>query len=156
MRPLHSRAVRYRGRAAHRIRYAAYMRSGEWWERRRRWAKEYRKLTGTDPVCVVCERSWQERRDDMHHRTYDQLGDEAHADLIPMCRPCHNALHALLYRLAQWRRLPRHTATDGIVSQLRSQLAARRQPKEGTGLPHRLSRGISSKIASSLDVDADR
>ncbi len=66
----------------------------------------------------MCGRLWVERRDDMHHRTYDRLGHETHDDLIPMCRLCHRALHELLDGPGGWKRLDRRAATDLLIARL--------------------------------------
>jgi hypothetical protein len=106
-------------RLARRGRYATYIDSPAWLARRDRWHAEHARLTGGEPVCVVCGRPWRLREDDLHHVSYARLGDEAHRDLIPMCRSDHAALHDLWDASPSWRRLGREQATAGIVALLR-------------------------------------
>jgi len=115
------------GRVLRRHRYTAYLRSDAWFRRRERWHAEYLETTGTDPVCAVCGRAWRLDRDDLHHRSYNHLGDEHHWDLTPLCRADHAALHALWDACPSWRRLGRAQATDGIIAILRRR-PERRQP----------------------------
>lgn len=68
--------------------YRRYMESEEWeatkaWWRRHRGPKRRR--------CQVCH----DRHYDLHHRTYDRLGDERLRDLVPLCRRHHQAVHRL-------------------------------------------------------------
>lgn len=102
MRDLSAWAVPSRGRAAHRRRYAQYIRSGGWFRRREQWAEQADSPT----YCYGgCGTVWDVNRDDMHHNTYVRLGDEAHADLWPMCRSCHDDLHTLIASSPSWRKL---------------------------------------------------
>jgi hypothetical protein len=75
-------------------------------------------------VCVVCGKSWT-LNDDLHHASYANLGHEPDADLTPMCRGCHEALHRILDTSRAWRAMPRPAATTGIIAILRSRRAAR-------------------------------
>lgn len=106
-------------RLQRRGRYAAYIDSAEWFTRRERWYADHRHLTGSEPACAVCGRPWQLREDDLHHASYARLADEAHRDLIPMCREHHQALHDLWAASPAWRRLGREHATAGIIAALR-------------------------------------
>jgi hypothetical protein len=67
----------------------------------------------------VCARTWT-LTDDLHHTSYDQLGHEPDADLLPMCRSCHEALHRILERSGHWREMPRRAATASIITTLRN------------------------------------
>lgn len=42
----------------------------------------------------VCERCGMARATDMHHRKLRRHGDHAPANLVHLCRACHNAVHA--------------------------------------------------------------
>jgi hypothetical protein len=107
-------------RAARGQYYAAYMASRTWQRRRRAWLRHWRAThPSADPACVVCDRAWT-LTDDLHHASYDQLGNERDADLVPMCRPCHKALHHILDQSGHWRAMPRRTATARIVTTLRN------------------------------------
>jgi 5-methylcytosine-specific restriction endonuclease McrA len=106
-------------RVAVRGRYATYIDSEPWYQRRQRWHAQWMARTGVDPVCLVCGTTWTLRAGDLHHRSYDRLGAEAFEDLVPLCRVCHTAVHDLWDAAPAWRRLGRPQATDGIVAALR-------------------------------------
>jgi len=108
-----ARRLRRRGR------YAAYLGSRDWFARRERWYADHRRLTGGEPGCAVCRSPWRLRDGDLHHASYARLGDEAHRDLIPMCREHHQRLHDLWDASPAWRRMGREHATAGIISALR-------------------------------------
>ena len=77
-----------RGRA--RSRYADYMASPQWRQRRIRWVEEYRDRFGTHPSCTICGGPWALKRDDLHHHDYAQLGDEPFDEgLRSLHRPHH-------------------------------------------------------------------
>ncbi len=42
----------------------------------------------------MCERCGAERATDMHHRQLRRHGDHLPANLVHVCRTCHNAVHA--------------------------------------------------------------
>jgi hypothetical protein len=115
MRHLSPRAAISPRRAARRHRYAAYMASRTWQRRRRAWLRHWRAThPSADPACVVCDRAWT-LTDDLHHASYDHLGHERGVDLVPMCRPCHEALHHILDQSGHWRAMPRRIATARII-----------------------------------------
>ena len=65
--------------------YADYLQSPEWRERRKQaldWARN---------ACQLCN-SPQEPLN-VHHRTYDRLGAELPADLVVLCKKCHEKFH---------------------------------------------------------------
>ena len=64
-----------------------------------------------------CRRGWT-LRDDLHHLSYDRLGNERHEDLLPLCRTCHRALHRILDTSPHWRAMPRSTASLAIIERL--------------------------------------
>jgi hypothetical protein len=39
-----------------------------------------------------CEMCWDQAATQVHHRTYDRLGDEAFLDLLAVCANCHRGL----------------------------------------------------------------
>jgi hypothetical protein len=102
--------------------YAVYIASEDWYARRALWYADHLRLTGTDPSCAVCGQPWRLRDGDLHHASYERLGHERHADLIPMCRDDHRALHDLWDAVPSWRRLGRARATVGIIAALRRNL----------------------------------
>lgn len=65
--------------------YATYLESPEWKHRR-----DY-MLRRADHRCSLCDTSTNSL--DVHHRTYERLGREYDADLIVLCRPCHDRHH---------------------------------------------------------------
>ena len=109
-------------RVAIRARYGTYMDSPAWFARRERWLAEWHCAHGgRDPVCLVCGNTWSLSDGDLHHRSYQRIGHEDFRDLTPLCRRCHQALHAVLDGQSSWRRLGRAFATDQIISLLRKQ-----------------------------------
>jgi hypothetical protein len=119
VRPVRPGAAMSLRRLAYRRRYATYMRSREWQQRRRAWLRTFRRRHGHDPSCVVCDRTWTLEHD-LHHASYDNLGAEGDEDLLPACRGCHEALHRILDCSRAWRAMPRPAATAGIISVLRA------------------------------------
>lgn len=74
-----------------RIGYREYLRSDRWREIRRR------MLLRCGGICQRCNRSWQDYGFlDVHHRDYRRFGAEREADLIVLCRECHNAEHGIV------------------------------------------------------------
>jgi len=66
--------------------YAAYLRSDHWREMQAKWKQAH---------CFCCHTN---SRLDLHHTTYDHFGNEWATDLITLCRPCHDKVHALIAR----------------------------------------------------------
>ena len=104
--------------------YCNYMASQQWFALRERWAADWVEKHGSAPHCLICGVEC----DDLHHRTYERLGNVALRDLIPLCRGCHGVLHRMLETDRSWRRLNRAQATDLIVVTLR-----RKAHKRGVG-----------------------
>lgn len=65
--------------------YRDYLLSPEWNATR---VATLRRCKG---ACMVCN---AHVRLDVHHRTYERLGQERAADLIALCRTCHGLFHA--------------------------------------------------------------
>jgi hypothetical protein len=64
---------------------------------------EHWKLKRTEVVrrygyrCACCGEAGTSRRGpDIHHITYDNMGDEPPQDLIPLCQKCHSLMHQLI------------------------------------------------------------
>ena len=92
MRPPRNRAKPSQARGAARARYALYMDSPAWWDRRRTWLANYRSThNGHRPTCVVCKKPWTGRTGDLPHSTYAHLGPQPHAHLIPIYRRTHSS-----------------------------------------------------------------
>ncbi len=68
--------------------YSEYLRTPEWQEKRRAALKRARY------ACQVCNASGVEIN--VHHRTYERRGQEWAADLIALCRPCHERHHGIV------------------------------------------------------------
>lgn len=70
--------------AAHRAAYSSYLRTAQWEERRQR------ALKRAGRKCSLCSRK---TRLQVHHRTYERIGEERASDLIVLCDGCHSAHH---------------------------------------------------------------
>ena len=85
------------GQLRARKQYREYMASPLWRQRRERWVAEQSQAHSESPLCCfLCDNEFDPSVDDMHHNTYDWFMEEAHQDLWPMHRDCHQALHAAL------------------------------------------------------------
>ena len=65
--------------------YVDYLKSPEWRERRKQaldWARN---------ACQLCNSPKEPLN--VHHRTYDRLGAELPADLVVLCKDCHEKFH---------------------------------------------------------------
>jgi len=69
-----------------RLPYPEYLRSNHWDHTRRR------ALLRAGHRCQQCEARGLL---DVHHLTYERIGRESEADLIVLCRMCHEAEHGL-------------------------------------------------------------
>jgi hypothetical protein len=65
-------------------RYAEYLASPEWRERRDR------AIERAEGRCQLCN---SDKRLNVHHRTYERLGYERDADLTVLCEDCHQHFH---------------------------------------------------------------
>jgi HNH endonuclease len=73
------------------IDYQEYLKSDRWREMRRR------KLLRCGGICQRCYRSWRDYGFlDVHHLDYRHFGEEREADLIVLCRECHNVEHGVV------------------------------------------------------------
>ncbi|MBL3685670.1 hypothetical protein D3248_01690 [Leucobacter zeae] len=126
MRELSPWAIRSRGREDHRARYARYIASRAWFARREQWVSDERARTCSQMVRCWggCGNDWRLERDDMHHVSYVRLGDEAHEDLWPLCRGCHDALHQLMDSTRSWRKLHRELANEQAIAIVRARFSA--------------------------------
>lgn len=71
--------------------YARYRQSKKWKALR----DQVRKRAGFK--CQGCGATAQEKLLEVHHKTYERLGDERLEDLVLMCQRCHATEH-------QWKR----------------------------------------------------
>ncbi len=65
--------------------YADWMGSAAWHRRRGAWRTHWVATLGREPTCAVCDEPWTLRGGDLHHRTYDRLGDDRYGDVVPLC-----------------------------------------------------------------------
>lgn len=65
--------------------YQEYLRSSKWRGKRKE------ALGRAGYRCQLCN---SPTRLQVHHRTYDRLGNERPDDLIVLCQKCHTAFHA--------------------------------------------------------------
>jgi 5-methylcytosine-specific restriction endonuclease McrA len=70
------------------IEYRDYLASPEWQ------ATAAAALERADQRCQVCNADRWFSPLEVHHRTYERLGAERPADLIVLCRHCHDLFHA--------------------------------------------------------------
>lgn len=61
-----------------------YLRSPEWAERRQTVLKKWNRR------CAFCSGTVLV---DVHHNSYDRIGNEDEADLVTLCRACHKKFH---------------------------------------------------------------
>lgn len=66
--------------------YQAYLCSEEWWSIRRR---------VMDRANDTCERCKRAPADNVHHLTYIRKYREELCDLLAVCKPCHDRIHAI-------------------------------------------------------------
>lgn len=102
------------GQAGRRAVWAEYLASGAWSLRR----LAFLASDAANTQCPGCDVAVG-LPDDVHHLEYPDLpGQEADADLIVLCRRCHEAVHASIDRSSSWRRISRCAATRAILEQL--------------------------------------
>jgi len=72
--------------------YKEYIQSDKWQETRKRFfrSKLWKRQGKT---CYCCE---NERKVDIHHKTYKTFGNENLNHLVAICRSCHNDVHDLV------------------------------------------------------------
>ncbi|PCC39122.1 hypothetical protein CIK66_10570 [Brachybacterium alimentarium] len=101
MRRVRAHAVVGQKRARRRSQYASYMASAAWRIRRENWVAHQEYVTGQPVCCAVCgSQEW----DDLHHLSYDRMGQERHEDLVALCRPHHEEMHRA-YDAGRWRNI---------------------------------------------------
>ena len=65
------------------LKYKTYIESEEWHERSRDFLKRY-------PLCEFCG---IEKSNQVHHKTYESIGNETDKDLMGVCDLCHSHIH---------------------------------------------------------------
>ncbi len=81
--------------------YDCYMKSEEWA------AKRDERLRLDDNYCVMCGRKNGVTRKgkpvlQVHHISYQHLGNEPMADLVSLCAGCHRKIHRYYRRFRTW------------------------------------------------------
>lgn len=66
--------------------YLAYLSSPKWKAKRKEVIARCKNL---------CEKCGKRQVRNIHHKHYDNLGDEPLDDLLGVCRPCHREIHGL-------------------------------------------------------------
>lgn len=69
------------------INYKQYLQSYDWR------CKKINKLEQVNYKCEQCGYDGVVIPLDVHHKTYERLGNERLSDLIVLCRTCHKAQH---------------------------------------------------------------
>lgn len=69
--------------------YRDYLQSVHWQNLRASW--EPRRTRNKKPVCEFCLAG--HLRLDLHHKTYNRLGEELPRDLVLICEKCHARTH---------------------------------------------------------------
>lgn len=86
--------------------YRAYLGSNHWKALRKRY-----RASSEPQECICGERDRKKLQ--LHHKTYDRIGEEALSDLTPLCVPCHKMIHTL-----DWRQ-EMGLEFDGLISRFR-------------------------------------
>ncbi len=50
----------------------------------------------------VCQGCFESRPLDVHHLTYDRIGEELGTDLVSLCRYCHDKIHNNAHYHSRW------------------------------------------------------
>ena len=85
--------------------YQDYMQSPEWKSKREKvlifWGRR----------CALCN---SPTRVEVHHRTYDRMGQELLTDLIPLCFECHDRHHGFMRRGSEHISMALHRVLESI------------------------------------------
>lgn len=84
--------------------YQDYISSREWREHSVRLAE----LEASGFRCRLCNAGGEDILLEVHHRTYENLGNEQPGDLTALCRTCHRVVTDHLRRIRYADREPRH------------------------------------------------
>jgi 5-methylcytosine-specific restriction endonuclease McrA len=85
--------------------YDDYMKSEEWQ------AKREKVLIFWGRRCALCNSPDNVQ---VHHRTYDRLGQELITDLIPLCKVCHDRHHEFMRHGLEHVSAPLYRFAEGI------------------------------------------
>jgi 5-methylcytosine-specific restriction endonuclease McrA len=84
--------------------YHEYIRSREWRDHPARRAE----LKASGSRCRLCNAGAEDSVIEVHHRTYENLGNEQPGDLTTLCQGCHRIVTDHLRRVRYADREPRH------------------------------------------------
>ncbi len=96
--------------------YREYLNSEAWKKRKERYYESHERK------CKACG---SRRKIHLHHKTYNRLGSERDADMVPMCERCHFNLH-------QWqRKIGKNLwlATEEFIRKKKSRIKTKRTVK---------------------------
>jgi 5-methylcytosine-specific restriction endonuclease McrA len=96
--------------------YRAYILSDAWK------AQRDRLMAGKPRECVKCHKSIMETALDVHHMNYRNIHDVTPADVVYLCRPCHEA--------AESAKTNGNLRTPHTLAQLRAAITVKRQPNK--------------------------
>lgn len=99
-------------------RAVAQQRSAPLLLRRVLWAENWKREHDSAPTCRVCGRLWTPRTGELHE-ALPSLARSAFADLIPLCRAHHAALHRTIRGTGAAARLGYRDATQVALMRLR-------------------------------------
>ncbi len=77
------------------------------------WKKTRRRLVGKESI-GICRGCLKPGRVELHHLTYERLGNELDSDLLPLCRKCHGLLHKKLRHEYPHYCVEEHAALTGV------------------------------------------
>ena len=75
-------------------RYKKYLESDEWKDKKR---LSIKRDNGTCQGCLTATAL------EVHHLTYERIGDELLTDLVSLCSFCHNQIHGKTKPNGRWR-----------------------------------------------------
>lgn len=91
--------------------YVTYMLSAAW----RNNPARLRELAAANFACRLCPNAAATgTRIEVHHRTYERLGDEVDGDLVALCSECHQFVTSML-RARRYANTPVPTPVDTRV-----------------------------------------
>ena len=86
--------------------YDVYLKTPYWLDLRRR------MIHKAGNQCQVCKKSGVGAVLNVHHRSYDRLGEELPSDLMVLCRECHSTHHGKLIQEPPdvWESIPKNAS----------------------------------------------
>jgi hypothetical protein len=137
--------------------YPAYLRSPHWKAKR----ADYR--CSSQPQECICGETESLQ---LHHMTYDRIGDEALTDLTPLCGSCHNMIHELERRgdigldltgFVNEERAKRHQAEQAAKQDvLDAEAASEQKQREKLPLDVRMSAAMKRAERNRLWTDVSK